>query len=461
MLAIVAIMLIAIFGFVVIVVDVGGLLTLRRSMVRASDSAALAAAQSMGQKEGSVASAQANSFAGSNVTSPTRTLFNVVGGIPGLPCSVTSCGSVTVRYTKNQQLFFAPIIGLDSVEDVGHTSTAIWGPSGSNVPVVPLVGSDDAIADCKLPTAPVGETCPMFYSADGDGTTNASTFGWLSLSPDGWNVGDGTGGCSGEGASTLNGWLGAPVTTLSLNWPLATYVCPATGVRDTNWQTLDAMADAGVTVSFPVNDIDGNYSLVSPGGGEGLHGSIPGPSGTTAKYDAVGFVSLKLVALYDGDDPAVRGTPGVPAVPASTQNCPGWPQNLQFEKNAPPVNPPADEEDLTTAIATCEALVGQPVIEPPLIKNRTLGTEYTYNPLTDVIKWTDFSGAKGDSEEVTLQYVRPATDPIPPIAGLCGLHPLAQRQDKCLITKTVGFTNRGSDPGGGADFGNFSVRLAR
>ena len=43
--AMVAISLIAIMGMVVLVVDVGGLLTLRRRIVAASDAAALATAQ--------------------------------------------------------------------------------------------------------------------------------------------------------------------------------------------------------------------------------------------------------------------------------------------------------------------------------------------------------------------------------------------------------------------------------
>jgi hypothetical protein len=457
-LVIVGIMLIAIFGFVVIVIDVGGLLTLRRSLVRASDSAALAAAQSFAKNEGGAAPGQADSFAGSNVDSPTRTLFSTQAGIPGMPCSVTSCGSVTVRYTKDQPLYFAPVLGLASVEDVQHTSKAIWGPPGANVPVVPLVATDDALLDCDLPNAAAGRECTMFYEADGDGTTSASEFGWLDLSTAGWNVGPGAGGCSGTGASTLNGWLGTPVTTLSLNWPFATYVCPAGGVRDTNWQTLNDMADAHVIVSFPVTDADGLWSAAN--GGTAPHGKIDGASGGTAKYDAVGFVSLRLVALYDGSEPEVRGIPEVPAVPASTQSCPGWPKTLAFDK-VPPAAAGEDEEDLTLAMDTCSALVGQPVLEPPLVRNKTLGTDYTYNALTDVIKWQDFGGANGDSEIVTLQYVRPGTLAIPAIAGACGPHYDAMNQDKCLVTETVGFTSSGGDPGGGGDFGIRTWRLSR
>jgi hypothetical protein len=457
-LVIVAVMLIAILGFTVIVVDVGGLLTLRREMVRSSDSAALAAAQSYASNNAAAASGQADSFAGANVDSPTRTLFSPQAGLPGFSCVSTACGSITVRYTKNQQLYFAPVLGLNSVEDVAHTSTAIWGPPGGGVPTVPLVASDTAIGDCNLPGAAPGDTCTMFYSAAGDGTTSASTFGWLNLSSSGWNQGSGTGGCSGPGASTVNGWLDAPVLNLTLNWPLATYVCPASGVVDSNWQTLHTMATAHAIVSFPVTDKDGSYSAAH--GGTAPHGSIPTSSGGTAKYDAVGFVSLQLMALYDGSDPLVIGSPGAPAQPAVTQNCPGWPQNLSFLK-VPPAAVGKDQVDLTSAIATCSALVGQPVIEPPLVKLRTINNEYTYNSTTNILKWQDFAGSKGSSEEVTLQYVQPGTPATPGTPGLCGAHYDAKNQDKCLITQTVGFTQTGGDPGGGADFGIRAIRLAQ
>jgi Flp pilus assembly protein TadG len=51
-LVIVALSLLAMFGMMVLVVDVGSLLYARRALVNAADAAALAAAQSCGQKEG-------------------------------------------------------------------------------------------------------------------------------------------------------------------------------------------------------------------------------------------------------------------------------------------------------------------------------------------------------------------------------------------------------------------------
>jgi hypothetical protein len=218
------------------------------------------------------------------------------------------------------------------------------------------------------------------------------------------------------------------------------------------------MAAAHQIVSFPVTDKDGSYS--SAHGGTAPHGSIPTSSGGTAKYDAVGFVSLQLMALYDGSDPLVIGTPGSPAQPAVTQNCPGWPKNLSFAK-VPPAAVGQDQVDLTSDIATCSALVGQPVIEPPLVKLRTIDNEYTYNSTTNILKWQDFAGSKGNSEQVTLQYVQPGTPATSGTPGLCGAHYNAKNQDKCLITQTVGFTQTGGDPGGGADFGIRAIRLAQ
>ncbi len=53
-LVIVTLSLIALFGLMVLVVDVGSLLFTRRALVNAADAAALAAAQSCGQMEGVV-----------------------------------------------------------------------------------------------------------------------------------------------------------------------------------------------------------------------------------------------------------------------------------------------------------------------------------------------------------------------------------------------------------------------
>src|SRR3989337_1904714 len=58
--ALVAICMMAFMGMVVLVVDVGGLLTLRRRMVTAADSAALAAAQSCAKMNAAEAPGQAD-----------------------------------------------------------------------------------------------------------------------------------------------------------------------------------------------------------------------------------------------------------------------------------------------------------------------------------------------------------------------------------------------------------------
>jgi Flp pilus assembly protein TadG len=76
-LVILVLVLVALFGMMVLVVDVGGLLWARRGMVNASDAAALAAAQScIGLDEDEVA--KADEFAQFNVeadTVLTRTIF--------------------------------------------------------------------------------------------------------------------------------------------------------------------------------------------------------------------------------------------------------------------------------------------------------------------------------------------------------------------------------------------------
>jgi hypothetical protein len=454
-LVIVAIMLIAIFGFVVIVVDVGGLLTLRREMVRTSDSAALAAAQSFALNSGD-ASAQADSFAGQNVDSPVRTSFTTTAGIPGFGCVPTSCGSVTVRYTKNQPLYFAPVLGLSSVEDVAHTSKAIWGPPGSGIAVVPLTAAKDAFkpgGDCEVPNTSPGTECPMWYSSDATGT---STMGWTNLNTNAWNVASGA-HCNNSGADSKF-WLDNPVTDLApLNWPAATYVCADTGVVDTDWERLRDMAAAHVTVSFPVNDNDGSYSASH--GGTGPHGQINGGPSGVDKWDVIGFVNMRLIALYDGNDPAVVGTPGTPAVPAAGGSCQGA---RNFD--------PGDVVSVSSIAGTgCPGGIAPDAVTPgtPFVYVKTpyvgcaapgAGCDYTYNALTFQITWV---GKKQNGVQVDFGWSRLGQPEIPAVPGACGIQINPKKQDKCLVAEWTDFVVTGADPGAGADFGIRAIRLAQ
>src|SRR5918996_1469970 len=116
-LAVVALMLFSLFGMVVLVVDVGGLLHMRRRMVTTSDAAALAAAQSCGKDEPDQAGIEADKLALANQSDATRKEFTPTD------CNGSSSGSVTVAYEAPKELFFAPLLGAPQSRAVSSRAT--------------------------------------------------------------------------------------------------------------------------------------------------------------------------------------------------------------------------------------------------------------------------------------------------------------------------------------------------
>ena len=130
---IVALVLVAMFGMVVLVVDVGGLLWKRRELVNASDAAALSAAHTCALKS-SIDPKNAQQAADA------LALQNVSGsGLTGVvqdsgTCHSGSVGWVKVQYSQQQHLFFAPVLGFSNQNGVTTKATAIWGPAGAANP---------------------------------------------------------------------------------------------------------------------------------------------------------------------------------------------------------------------------------------------------------------------------------------------------------------------------------------
>lgn len=452
-LIVVALSMIALIGFSALVVDVGGLLVTRRVMVRASDSGALAAAQSCGTSTRADADEKADHYASRNQAS--YDTDSVTGGIIDAEtedCGTAAEGFVTVRYQVGQQTYFTSVLGLPTSFDVSATARAIWGPAGSgNLP--PLMVSGSAFqGDCDIPNAEEGAECNFWYSKDDLGS---STWGWLSLFTEdnpgpggkvGWNVAP-TATCPNSGADERNSWLDNPTPVPALNFPDPTFVCVDTGMVDANWSKLESKLP--LELQFPVNDPDsqvdkdGNHTTEKPD-----------------KYNVVGFVTLLVTDLYDGDDPEVLGTPPTSGTNAQITDCPVQPDPINFTSAQP-------SYDLTDDIASCEALVGESVLPldnpPPQPGGSTVSegeTKWTYDSATHVITWThNFQGQNGKGIQVTLKYIEPGTPGSPGSPGVCGEQFDGKQQDKCLVAKWVGFTTDGGEPGGGADFGNRPVRL--
>ena len=181
-LVIVALCLIAMFGMLVLVVDVGGLLLNRREMVNASDAAALAAAKSCvlpATKDPRSPEQAADEFAFDN-SSRAQTAGTNITQISG--CDTSATGYVSVQYSANQHLFFAPVLGAGTDRSVATTATAIWGPAGAANPL-PIVMYQQSFNNCKFNAIDPTKTCYVWEDNNNvNGAQNA--FGLLDLRTD-------------------------------------------------------------------------------------------------------------------------------------------------------------------------------------------------------------------------------------------------------------------------------------
>jgi hypothetical protein len=468
-LAIVALSLIALMGMVILVIDVGGLLVMKRRLVTTADSATLAAAQQCAQGNGEiVAVAEANEVAEGNVdTSRGKVAFT--------PSCTASNGEAFARYRAGQQLFFAPILGLGDDMTVSAPAKAIWGPAQSGLAVPLMVSAIQFRDKCSTifpppTTIPPGKKCGFYYDSDDIGT---ASWGWMNLRL--WDM-DKTDHCVAPGAKDREDWIyNNYPDLLSLNWTDPTYVCTDTGAANANWQDVEDII--GDVRTFPVNDPDGSISLLA--GGPAGHGQVDRDGDlcppaqelanncTLDKYDIIGFTVFKIFALYDGDEDEATGSPQIDLVP---QPCPGHPIKHTFTRDDPPPDSNTGPTfDLTDLIDACIASTGvSAVLEPPDVQNPyTLGDDYTYDSVSDVITWIDFptSGANEGVRkniDITLYYDPPATGGSSGWCGDFGLSPngdRAKNQDKCLVVEWVGFSSAGSNPGTGPDFGLRAIQL--
>jgi Flp pilus assembly protein TadG len=304
----VALMLVVLMAAVALAVDVGGLYLRRRELVNGSDAAALSAARTCARGPGNdPAFARPEDAAdhqmegnGGGITSaeilgPTPNITAMVG------CGV-QYGHVSVRYTSQQELHFAPVLGFSNSSPVTTAATASWG-LGSNNPV-PMVLSDlFKPGTCPMPpqgTPVVPSTCAFWYDNDSLGAGN---FTFLSLNPAGWDV-EPYGNCPGAqsgGTSLLTKWINGEVpASVVINWTKPTYVCSDAGIRGVgsdsngqpNSQLWNAVSDLqGQTRDFPIN---------WEGWGEPIPGASPAQgtifktNGDLDKYDIIGFAAMRI-----------------------------------------------------------------------------------------------------------------------------------------------------------------------
>jgi len=419
-------------GMLMLVVDVGGLLLARREMVNGADAAALGAAQSCAGLPG-VPVDEAYELAAENINGdPTLTQLEfavIEGACPG------AAGRLRVKYQVSSDLTFAPALGLADSSPVEAEATAMWGSAGASNNVVPIMLRMDQLQGyCRFPDVAEGETCAFWNDNQPDELGNAQ---WGFLNLDQWDV-PASENCSSAGASDRSDWIeDGYADLLSLHYPSPTYVCADSGHANSVWSTL--RHEVGDILVFPVSD-------------EATQ--LPGPPPTTPdKYNIIGFASLELVAVYDGNEEGAIGTPVTPGTPDQLVECDNSPIAHEFTKAAPTFS-------ISTMISNCEALTGGlAVLEPPALPG-TEGTTWSYDPTTKVIRWLDFGNQDKKKVSVRLDYVQPGTPDIPGTPGACEPpERISDHNAKCLVTKWVGFQFGGSNPGGGIDFGYSAVRL--
>jgi Flp pilus assembly protein TadG len=253
---IVAIALVAIFAMVVLVVDAGALLVKRRAMVKAADAAALAAAQTCLRDDGS-AEAEADTFAALNASSA------VAGGIEDGGCDGHY---VTVRYTTQQDLYFAPVLGFGDSGTVAASATAAWGATATAraVPFVLVQGSFQS-GNCSIPDIPKNTECNFWFDNGGGGAGGfgGAVFGSLNLNEWNWD-----GPCGSKDFpdnrhyAEAGGYDGAD--PLLLNYPEPTWVCEGDGLSDPIYVALSK--NIGEIISFPIAEsqvpVDGKFNII-------------------------------------------------------------------------------------------------------------------------------------------------------------------------------------------------------
>jgi Flp pilus assembly protein TadG len=440
---IVALVLVAMFGMIVLVVDVGGLLWKRRELVNASDAAALSAAHTCALKstiDPKNAKQAADALALQNVSGTGLTGIVQDSGT----CHTAATGWVKVQYSQQQHLFFAPVLGFSNQNGVTTKAAAIWGPAGAANPV-PVIVYANSFNNCEIDQD--GTPGPQCYIWEDNNNTQGSQsgFGFLDLRTDdptkyGWDSNPGA-TCNDPGSDVKN-WIdsypNADVGDLSINYPNPTYVCRVDGNKAKAWANLAALK--GNVLFFPINRCDpippGNpYGQIDSSGNEVACGNTP------HQYDIIGFVALRLIEVYDPKDPAVTGSGGTCSKPLTIpQIPPGSPPAVTLSTFGSGNGCFTTAPDAYTNITLTKVKKQDPGPDPVLNQDYTIDASDPKNP---VVTWVT-SGPANENQTYTLSFDWQK-------GGQCGIPPSGNNSGHCLIVEVVDVQIGGTNPGGGGD----------
>jgi hypothetical protein len=332
-LIIVTLSLLALFGMMVLVVDVGSLLFTRRALVNSADAAALAAAQSCAQKEGTgTADSQAQYYSDANHTGAL-----VAGGYPKyFPSCDSPAGLVKVRVTTDSPLFFAPVLGADTETPVITQATAAWGGAGAGEKVAPLMLSANRLGSCDIPPPepddyPVGKICAFWWNNSAKGgkdNPDLANAEWGTLDLLNWDIMPPV-HCNNSTPPQFEEWMlrGFPLPLPidsdfygGIKDDTHTYVCRGQGNFGAALdRDIEAAIREGDPIYFPVNrtatqiDADGNICAPADYAETGC---------AVDKYDIIGFAYLHIDQIYRGnEDEALTACAHVNPEPDPNARC--------------------------------------------------------------------------------------------------------------------------------------------
>jgi Flp pilus assembly protein TadG len=292
---IVAISLVVGIGMLGLAVDGGFFLAKRRSMVNASDSAALAYGISCVRgSTDTTAQTDATNTATGNVSDAT---FVSKSG----SCAT---GTVTLKYQGSQTRLFLPLLGISSSGGVTATASAAWGGAGGSV-TPPIEVTKGGVQNCNFPgfpgPPPGPETqCTLSFPQSGNGQWGGVNTTHVPLNPAicngssqqsllGWNVCGPPNGSSDvrpncNGMSAADGRQAMEGNTLvTVNPSGTTWVCADNGQTNSVWNLFNNSSHLGKIFCFPITD-DAKVYLDS-------HGS-------PKAYDVIAFIPLRVVQYF-------------------------------------------------------------------------------------------------------------------------------------------------------------------
>ena len=383
------------FAMLALAVDIGSVVVLRRNLVRAADSAALAAAQSCATRAPEQAETQADHYATANQS-------DASGGITVSTGCGTAEGSVTVEYSAVSELQIAG--GLLDIDDptIDATATAIWGPAGGGTAVPPIALMIDGSGE--VPCDPSPATCGFWQNNNDSGFSGGSVWGLMNL--DTWGGQNNSSNCGPAGVPEIEEFItNSPALTIIDN---PTSVCIAHGHRTNVW------FDALTGIIGQVRD----FSLYS---GEAATDSD--------RYPVVALVRMRIVDVLEGDDPAAVGVEGITDAECSVTLDFNLTETLDLD-TIPDCDRAADEPFTNLEITARQRGETMSFTSPP---------DYLLNPLTNEITWMTLP-----EDNVTVSFTW-SRDGEP---GACGIH-APDPNGVCLVLSHIPSVG-GSNPGGGA-----------